>query len=233
MLERAKTILGLLSVLIGFSYSYHWSLHSMNEEEFVLVDSLLARSYRGIAAVKKDLGLGAYTDHLIISTSPLKSLSLAKLTKTENFFQITLGHFSTKDKRGELAFACQVYDRVTLTYESHEGSEKENSKSVPQTMVLEMSCKIAENDVKHLMPINLAPAQILKQPPGDGTYQFSEKGEFSVRFQNVEDKWAKQWVLKSVQFKDSQNQLPTKEISVLELPAENRQSLNMDWSRIN
>ncbi len=233
MLKCAKTIIGLVSVLMGFFYSYHLALHSMNGEEFVQVDDLLEKNSRDLAAVKKEIGLGVYTDHLLISTSPIKTLSLARLTKSENFFQITLGNFSTKDIRGELAFACQVYDKVTITYESFAMTEKNELQVSPQTMMLEMNCKIADNDVKHLMTINLAPGKILREQPGDGTFQFTEKGEFSVHFQNVEDTWAKQWILKSVQFRDSQKQLPAKDISVLDLPSENRQNLNMDWSRIN
>ncbi len=205
----------------------------MDGDEFASVDDLLLRPEREIAAIKKDLGLKVLTDHLLISKTPANSLNQAKLIKTENHIQLTLGHFSTKDKRGESVFACQIYDKVSVTYESNAIIDNNSATPSTQTMVFELPCTVAENDIKHLTPVSFAPAKILKETPGDGTFPFGENNEFSVSFQNVEDQWPRQWSLKSVQFRDSQSINPPKEISTSELTIERRQSLNMDWTRYN
>ena len=204
MIARVKLFINFLSLILGFLYSFNLAYQSFDSDTFADVDQILLKSRRSLATIKKDLGINGFTDHLLISTSPLKSLSLAQLIKTENHFQLSLGQFSLKNKHGELSFACQVFDKVIISYES-KVSEKNTSDKSPQSMIIEMSCKIADNDILHLMPIKISPGQILKEPVGDGTFQFSEKVDYSIQFRNIEDEWAKQWVLKSAAIRNAQS----------------------------
>lgn len=226
-MNRVKQTCGLTLISLGLFGGFKISIGSFNNEEFVEVATILNQNNREIAAIKKDLGLSSLGDHLLISTSPLRSLLAARLERTSQYFSIILGHFSTKDTKGDAVFACQLYDKVTLTYESFLGSQ-----SPPQSMILEMGCHMADNDVKHLAPLNFAPESILKEPAGDGIFQFSEKGEFTVHFQNIDQQWARKWNFKGVKFSNSKSGITPKEISILDVPVENRTALNMDWTQI-
>lgn len=230
MIERVKLLFYFTSVIAGFVITFYIATQSFQGEEFITASEIMGRSRRDIANIKKTTDNLGLMDHFLVSSSPVRSLTQANMTKTNNFFQLTLGHFSTTDKRGEPAFACQVYDRVLITYESLQEAETEATR--PQKMTLEFPCKLAEDDIKHLISIKLTPSQFLKEPPSDGVFPTLDNGEVSIRFENVEDRWPKQWLFKSVAFIDSHRQYPNKEVSVLDLPQKDQKKLNMDWSQI-
>lgn len=225
---QVKVILGIILLAVGFNLSFWLAKYSFNGEEYISARRLITRMKRDVAATRKDYGL---IDNLLISTSPLKAISQARLIKNGNFFQLSVGHFSTKNKRGEPAFACQVYDQVVVNYESAI-INKLDSQRTPQSLSFEFPCKMSDDDIRKIAPINFAPAEIQKEIPADGTFPFSEHGEFLVRLQNVEDKWATEWNFKSIQFKDSHSQLSTLEVMGSEVRPIERERLDMEWPEV-
>ena len=231
-MSKLLRILLMMSVLaLGFVLSFEGARRSFDGEYFLSAERLLTRPDRDLAAFKKELQRSGLEDHLLISTSPLKALGYSRLIKKDSVFQLWIGHFSTKNKRGDPVFACQLYDQVTVTYEAPRKNKDSNFES-PQTMFIDIPCKMADNDVRRLAPANLSPAEILKEAPSDGTFPFSNQGEFLVRLQNIDDEWPRQWFFKSIQFKDTHALAPTIEVNSSELGSAEKQRLNMDWSTI-
>lgn len=231
MSKLLKYFFGLFCLAAGFGATFYLTKNSFGGEEFVSAKQLLNKPERDLATARNKVGIDAIGDHLLISTSATRAISRARLIKTDSVFQLHLGHFSTKNNRGEQVFACQVYNQITITYEAAT-SPKANPSQSSQLLFIDLPCRMAENDVRRISPINLSPANILKEPPGDGTFSFNENGEFSIRLQNIDEKWPLQWVFKSVQFRDSQSQMRPIEVTDADLAPLEGQRLNMDWSQI-
>lgn len=220
-----KILFGLVIVALGFSLCFLTAKNSFNGEEYISAKRLMTRLSRDVAATRRDYGMA---ENLLISTSPLKSISQARLIKSGNYYQLSIGHFSTKNKNGEPVFACQVYDQVTVHYESALNN-KQSAQRTPQSLSFELPCKMSDEDIRRIAPINFAPTEILKETPSDGTFPFSNHGEFLVRLQNIEDQWATEWNFKSIQFKDSRSQVPPIEVLGSEVRPIERERLDMEW----
>lgn len=211
----------------GFLISFRWAQLSFEGEKFVSVARLNVDGQRNIAVAKRDFQLNTFSN---LSLSPIRSLINAQVINTESFSQIKLGNFSVKNPRGEPVYACQVYDKITVTYEAFV-DEKTGNPLAPQTLSLELPCKIAEGDVRHLETITLSPKEILKETPSDGTFPFNENVAFSVKLQNVDGKWATRWNIKSIQFADSQAKSLPVDLSATEISQSKRKELEMRWNK--
>jgi hypothetical protein len=229
MVYRVKLAFGLLSILVGFVVAYNCGKQSFDSVKFVEVSELLKRSNRGLAAVKKE-GLNvSLTHHLPISTDPRQTLSHATLVKTANQIQLTLGNFSTLDRNNPV-FACQVYDKVIMVYQSAPQSDETPGKKL-QTMAIETDCLTSENDIKHLKPLTLNSDKILSLPSGEGSYTFNDGAEFVINLIDVDqdEPLARKWILSKVQFQSSGNRRPLMEVSTSELSEKNRPRLNIQF----
>lgn len=236
MLDSLKRGASFFIVLVGFSQSLILSRQSLNGENFYSTKQLLNKTYRAPTSLKQSLQQMDLNPYLLLSSNPLKMLSLAELKTTKGSVELKLGHFSSKDGHGDPVFACQIYDRIVLHYQSSESSySSESSETIespsssePQ-MELEVPCQISRADVRYLESIKFNPVEILKSEPTDGTYRLNEQSNVSAQFNHINGRWPSQWFLKSAQLVDSKKNRPNLEISALSLSAEKRKLLQLQW----
>lgn len=112
---------------------------------------------------------------------------------------VELGHFVLKNKDGQKVFACEQYDKVSLTFEA-EGMAFSGDKP---KMELEGACEVSA-DINRISPLTIPVDKILGQAPGEGEFQFFEGKSVTLRFENVFDEWPRHWSLKSLRLYNSQ-----------------------------
>jgi hypothetical protein len=109
---------------------------------------------------------------------------------------VTLGHFVFVDPQGEKKFACQEFNKVTLTFIADGvavGGE------APE-MQVEGACEFS-SDITKINPLWIPVAKILNEKVGDGEFQYNQGKAITLRFSNMPEQWPHTWLLRSVELR--------------------------------
>lgn len=116
---------------------------------------------------------------------------------------ISAGHFVFVDPTGQKKFACQEFDKVSMTFIA-EGMAVAGEQA---TMQVEGACEFSE-EISKINPLWIPVAQIMNEKPVDGEIQFNQGKPITLRFNGLTNEWPQAWILKSVELKKS-NSLDT------------------------
>lgn len=145
------------------------------------------------AAVGKGVDFSELQGHALFLASQKRLVEEIKILTTPDAVGLELGHFLTKNAKGEKQFACSQYPKVLLRFIASGIAE---SGEVP-TMDVEASCVVGESLGK-LEPIWIPVGQLLQQRPGNFELKLTDPQPVDFRFQHMTQSWPTQWVLDSV-----------------------------------
>jgi hypothetical protein len=117
-------------------------------------------------------------------------LTGTEFEKTNDGIELRVGHFVTTDTDGKAAFACDVYDRVTFTFEA-EGFAVAGERP---SLTVEGPCEMSEN-ISQMKPLLIPVEQILGEPAGNLELNYLENVPVALKFSNMTEEWPRQWVL--------------------------------------
>jgi len=155
------------------------------------------------AAIPKVADISELTGSALESAAKRRLLSGAKTILEGENFGVSLGHFITKGMDGRAAFACDVYDRVTLTFAA-EGIAVSGERP---TLTVEADCE-ATSDASRLATIWIPVGEIKNGPPVDAELRLTAPTDVLVKLSNMTSEWPSLWVLSKVRLynrKDSQS----------------------------
>ena len=110
--------------------------------------------------------------------------------------EVALGHFMFVDAQGEKKFACQEFNKITLTFEAEGVSV---SGEAPK-MEVEGACSYS-GDISKIDPLLIPVAKILGEKSLDGELQFNGEHAVALKFTNLPEDWPRTWILKQVRLK--------------------------------
>lgn len=113
-----------------------------------------------------------------------------EIVKKDQDVGLKLGHFAFRNQNAQDTLGCSEYQKVLLEFESDDMAV---SGEKPR-MEVQGVCK-ASADGTMIETIWIPYSKILAEKPSDGDFQFLEKYESTLKFENVSDVWPKKWHL--------------------------------------
>lgn len=109
---------------------------------------------------------------------------------------ISVGHFVFIDSNGVKKFACQEYNKISMTFVA----DGVATAGEQPTMQVEGACEFS-GEVSKINPLWIPVNKILNEKPLDGEVQFNQTNPITMRFNGLPGEWPKTWILKSVDLK--------------------------------
>jgi hypothetical protein len=165
--------------------------------------NMVGQSQRLPAAIPKIPDISELTGSALETAAKRRLLSGAKSIVEGDSFGVSLGHFITKGLDGRAAFACDVYDRVTLTFLA-DGIAVSGERP---SLTVEANCDVA-SDVTRLATIWVPVGEIKNGKPVDSEIRVNEPSEVAVKLSNMVSEWPSTWVLSNIKLssrKDSKS----------------------------
>jgi hypothetical protein len=127
-------------------------------------------------------------------------IGAAKIIHVGDAEGLELGHFVTKNKDGQNVGACEIYDKVEMTFFAGGMAVSGDS----PTMTVSGPCVPADN-INVISPLMIPYSKILNLPVKDQEINDSEESGsgVSVSFKNVSDSWPQLWILQTVKLTNS------------------------------
>ncbi|MCB0390590.1 MAG: hypothetical protein KDD58_04840 [Bdellovibrionales bacterium] len=177
----------------------------------VIGASIAVRSWKGMifwftekgrdpAAIKKVFDFSHLEGRALEMASYKRLVADAVLTEDKENIGIELGHFVVKDDKNHRQFACDIYNRIELTFESADMSVS----GEPSIMKVEANCT-ANEDINRINTVWIPMNKILKEKEGDIELQFRERGLIYINFKNIGDRWPRAWMLSNVKMYNEEN----------------------------
>jgi len=117
-------------------------------------------------------------------------ISDAKSIREKDRAGFYLGHFVTRNLDGKSALACDIYNRVSMTFLA-EGMAMSGDRP---SLTIDASCEVGDN-VNQMEPIWIPIAEIMAQKPGNMELQLNSPKPITLKFQNIESTWPTYWIL--------------------------------------
>lgn len=219
-----KILKGIVGVLCFFALGYY--IHTQSHEIVSL------GTYAGPQRIARDpAAIKRVYDFSHLDGTALKYASQQRLLDGVRVLQdgsknlgVELGHFVIKGPNGEKEFACQRYDRVTLSFR---GDGIAVAGELP-TMEVEGACEIAE-DINAIAAIWIPVSRILGEPVADGEFDFRDEQKVRIQFTHVSDSWPTTWQLYSVRLQDLDGAQPEMNIEPTEIRELSRRPILIEF----
>jgi hypothetical protein len=179
-----KWVSGIILFVVVAYFSRHFSMRHFHGG--VLTS-------RNPAAIPKMFDYTNLEGQALESAVQRRLLTGTEFTKMDGGFELHLGHFVTNDTNGRPAFACEVFNRVTFTFEADgfaTGGER-------TTLVVEGPCEMSTN-ISEMRPLLIPVETVLNEKPGNVELQYMNGTPVSLKFSNMPDEWPRQWVLSGI-----------------------------------
>jgi hypothetical protein len=180
-------------------------------------------SPRGPANIPRSYDFSALKGSDYIQASSNRLLADFEIMREADRVGIRLGHFATRGPTGKKQFACDVYDRVELTFLADGVAD---SGERPK-MTIESKCQVAA-DVNLMKPIWIPYKRILGEPVGNIRVQYLDE-DVEVSFDSVTGSWPNNWVLENLKIFSSSNPEYKIDVDARHVNATLLQPLSMDW----
>lgn len=148
---------------------------------------------RNPAAIKKVFDFSHLEGRALEMASYKRLVADAKTLDDEENIGIELGHFVVKDPSNNRQFACDIYNRVELVFESADMSVS----GEPSIMKVEADCQV-NKDINRINTVWIPMKKILKEKEGDIELDYRERGNIHLTFLNIGDRWPRAWMLSNV-----------------------------------
>ena len=150
-------------------------------------------SHRNPAAIKKVFDFSHLEGRALEMASYKRLVADALVVDDKENIGVELGHFVIKDNQNRRQFACDVYNRVELIFESADMSVS----GEPSIMKVEASCN-ADKDINRINTVWIPMKKILLEKEGDIELQYRDHDNLYVSFSNIGDRWPRAWMLSNV-----------------------------------
>lgn len=187
-----NSIIYFIFTTICFSFGYKVTQHSWDGIVFFL-DS----NHRVPAAVPQKYDFTGLYGHKLNELSQERLLKTARIIYQKEHIGIELGHFYTKDRQSNKKVACNVYDKISLTFFA--GDTMVNG--APSVLNIESSCSYKrELQVERINPIWIPLKELTTESPKLSNFELNLNSEDPVyiSFENLGNSWPKIWTLRSV-----------------------------------
>lgn len=114
---------------------------------------------------------------------------------------VTIGHFTTLDADGKSMMACDLYDRVYMTF-SAEGVATSGERP---SIVVEGPCEVGK-DATRIDPLWVPVDAIKSKPPVNGSFQVTDPKPITIKFEHMIDSWPTMWSLTEVKLYNHETQ---------------------------
>lgn len=180
-------------IIFGFAalFGVYSQMQSWDGVIFISNSQILEKN-RNPAAIRKVFDFSQLEGSALKMRSQRRLIEEANITNENGRVSIELGHFVTKGEGNRRIFACDFYERVTLTFKA-EGIAA--SGEIP-TLRVEGPCKVSA-DLNKISLISIPVNKILNERPSDMDLNY-DQSSVSFHFENMGQSWPKNWVLKSV-----------------------------------
>ena len=148
---------------------------------------------RDPAAIRKDMGINKLDGDELITATQRRLVSAARVLLQNDDVGVELGHFVTRDDKGDRQLACDFYDRVCLKFEA-EGFASGGDKPV---LEVEAPCKTA-SDITRIEPIWIPVQRILAEKPSDSDLTYPDQDGVHFKFREMAGEWPAHWRLQAV-----------------------------------
>lgn len=175
--------------ILSFTVGYYFSFRPMPK-------------VRIPAAVRKSYDFSQMQGDDFLRASKERLISDARMVHTQEGVGISLGAFQMRTAMGVKGHVCQEFSNVIFQFTASNGTSEENTTS---RMEVEGPC-MAQVGRDQLQALMIPVQKIIGQVPADGEFQFRQQGMLSVRFDNVGERWPKEWTLQSIVLKSAQSQ---------------------------
>jgi hypothetical protein len=150
-------------------------------------------NYRNPAAINRVFDFSHLEGSALMMASQKRLLEDARVVETEDQVGIELGHFVVKDSRDNRKFACDVYNKLELRFESADMSVSGD----PSVMYIEADCN-ADKNTNKIQTLWIPMQKILQEKEGDIELQFPNQSKAHFKFQNIGDRWPRAWTLTKI-----------------------------------
>lgn len=179
-------IFGIAAFLLAFAGSLALTHNRWKSIVYV------SQAGRGVAAVNSNNDFSHLEGMELASASKERIIESATLEASSEFLAIRLGHFVTRDSSGQKVLACDLFDRVAMTfYASGMAISGE-----PPKMTIDGPC-LADEDANFMRTIEL-PLRLVFSA-GEGTSVSFDELSVKVHFENTGSVWPPSWYLAGVQ----------------------------------
>ncbi len=183
-------------------------------------------SERQPAAIKKVFDFSHLEGGALKLASHKRLLADANVIETDDSFGIDLGHFVIKGPDNLRRFACDIYNKVELTFESADMSVN----GEPSIMKVSADCKV-NKDMNRIQTLWIPMKQILEQKEGDLELQLISKEKILFTFSNIGDRWPRAWMLSHIKMYSELNTSRFLEVQQEEMRSILERPLTLVWDR--
>ncbi|HEX4924159.1 MAG TPA: hypothetical protein VFV50_08735 [Bdellovibrionales bacterium] len=152
-----------------------------------------ATTPRTPAAIPKTFDYSHLEGPALESAIQRRLLTGTEFTRVADGVELHLGHFVTSNNDGKPAFACEVFNRVTFTFEA-DGFATAGERT---TLEVEGPCEMSAN-ISEMQPLLIPVGNILNEKPGNLELNYMIGTPISLKFSNMPDEWPRQWVLSGI-----------------------------------
>lgn len=192
--------LGLAASAATVAASAGFYLAATSRDGMVVVPSSRFVSPRGPAAIRRVFDFSHLNGSALRLASQKRLVTDARVIASAAQTGVELGHFVTRAADGSRLFACEFFDRVTLTFEAEgvaEGGEK-------ATLRVDGPCAMGQ-DLNRIAPIWIPHARIVSEKPAaDLELAFADVSGVNYKFENVPSDWPRKWVLTEIRVFNSE-----------------------------
>lgn len=146
------------------------------------------------AAVARSFDLSHLQGEALRDAAHRRLLSEANAFKGEKGIGVRLGHFIARGPDGTKKLACQIYEKVEMTFVADGVAE---SGEAP-LMIVEGPCAVDKKDINHISAIWVPIERVLNEKPGDMELSFYDENDVTLKFDHIGLQWPKNWSLQSV-----------------------------------
>lgn len=137
---------------------------------------------------------------------------------------LVFGHFITQDDLGKKYFACDLYNKIELTFVA-EGITESGETTL---MKVQAPCR-AKADLNTLETVWIPQKEILSQTPSPSLKFDFASTDVHVSFTNLTSQWPRQWILEDIKLVQDLNVIPSLDIDAQEITRSAKSPMNLIW----
>ena len=159
----------------------------------VIVHAMSFEDRRSPAAIQRVFDFSHLDGDKLRLASQKRLVTDARTILGQDEVGIELGHFVTKGDNGARLFACEYFDRLTLSFEA-EGLASNGDKA---TMKIDAPCRMGP-DLNRIAAIWVPTRRIVEEKPVDMDLAYKENDSVRFRFDNMPSQWPRSWIMTSI-----------------------------------
>ena len=159
----------------------------------VVVHSSYFSDRRSPAAIRRVFDFSHLDGSALRLASQKRLVTDARVILADSKVGLELGHFVTKAADGSRLFACEFYDRITLSFEA-EGVAENGEKAI---LKVDGPCAMGD-DLNRMAPIWLPTGRFAREKSTDMELTYAESEGVSFKFENMPTAWPHSWILTSI-----------------------------------